>query len=881
MKFIQRKFLFFICWAVLFNVQAWAGLNLTEKFALVRRVIKEERVMNFLSEVFSEHISFTEEEIKTYDIPEDVYKNLTETQLLAILDKHTEIEKLLVSYASKVLDATQEVDESLRDKFKVQFKEIVEANNIQEEIKNVFKSTMPYVIDENIGRPKLYFTHEILDPSLDESHPRFSHFVEIDGKEVPVRKEDNVLKRIVEFIDGAEKEIVVNVYDFDLDEIADALIKKKKQGLKVTVGIDAGVIEHKVTAKAIYQKLQKAGIETYAVNSVGLNHQKMIAIDWTEPKKAKALFSSGNFTTSGIHPDGDLAGRDISKLKIFDYSGELIAEEKLRKLAKPNANHCVIFDSYALANIIRHQTYYTLEMGLRGSEYPISGAFKVIDSNSDLRLFLSFAPQGALDNINKNFIGTMVRKSDGSQLAIAIFAMSSDELSDEILLKLKERIASKKEIDFKVVGDPPFAAMDWSELLKMIGYKVAEDPMTGLQTYVEDEESLWVKELGKRNIDRLRNNSVFTGSAGFGNFTFRTNESPLEISVKVHHKVLVTNEASIIGGSFNFSDGAESNNEQILAMVDSKSVQKMKGAVDYLAYQAKEDGKTLIDVIEAKNRYILKKIQNAKYHIDRLKKLLVEDGDFEEIKKEVSEIRREVGDKKLQNIVVNLGEEIEDFHPKGQETQFIFKLEGNVLNLKEEDFNEEYLKKLLENDKTNWRGDAWNEFVWAMKNKASAEDVILVTDRDPEMAFKLFSILKENKILKNIPQSKNIRKVSGAVAIEKIIEERLSSLNKKKIEEHFIEMKSPNGKGAGKYHLLTYSDNNEADFEEIKKILSKKMDQWDKIKLALFFNHDTASSKSRNFILYPGGSRELEMEEILEWKKTLYKNCNHFLKDPN
>lgn len=56
----------------------------------------------------------------------------------------------------------------------------------------------------------------------------------------------------------------------------------------------------------IFTKLKKSGIFIHAVDSVGLNHQKMMSIDWTIPGEGKVVFSSGNLTQSCIGAEGDL-----------------------------------------------------------------------------------------------------------------------------------------------------------------------------------------------------------------------------------------------------------------------------------------------------------------------------------------------------------------------------------------------------------------------------------------------------------------------------------------------------------------------------------------------------------------------------------------------
>lgn len=101
----------------------------------------------------------------------------------------------------------------------------------------------------------------------------------------------NLVKVWKDFLSSAQHEIVLNVFDFDLEEIADALIQKVRSGVKVRVGIDKGVIDARPGVKAVYQKLLSGGVTVTPVKSVGLNHQKMASIDWNHVDKARVLFS--------------------------------------------------------------------------------------------------------------------------------------------------------------------------------------------------------------------------------------------------------------------------------------------------------------------------------------------------------------------------------------------------------------------------------------------------------------------------------------------------------------------------------------------------------------------------------------------------------------
>jgi len=154
----------------------------------------------------------------------------------------------------------------------------------------------------------------------------------------------NLIEVWKRFILSAEKEVILNVFDFDLEDIAEALIQQSKKGLEVIVGIDKkSVIDVRPEVKLIHDKLIENGIKVTGVIPVGLNHQKITAIDWSLPEKAAVLFSSGNLTNSCLEPEGDLKGTVPLPIE-----------------SVPNANHLLTMKSWLLSNLVHHELTKTL-----------------------------------------------------------------------------------------------------------------------------------------------------------------------------------------------------------------------------------------------------------------------------------------------------------------------------------------------------------------------------------------------------------------------------------------------------------------------------------------------------------------------------------------
>ncbi len=441
-----------------------------------------------------------------------------------------------------------------------------------------------------------------------------SHPYRIEGKAKPA---DDLVEVLKSEIRRAKKEIVLNVYEFDLEDLASELIAAARdRKVSIRVGVDAEPLKGKPRQLAIVERLRGAKIDVTEVNAVGINHQKMIAIDWTDPDLARAIFSSGNFTHSCLDPLGDL-----NQLK------------PLPPQSIPNANHLITMKSWLAANLINHELTKTFskELGLRGRSYPMTGAYQITGPGVDPQTLeaypknsfvISFTPGGGYRNsdgsgVNRNILAYLLEKVEGP-VRMVQFAYSSADISRALLSRAERAIqmstvddlkadskapgtvipdedasattVAKKEIaiaeramarfDFKSVGETPFAMQGWSQFLKMSGLK--KNTKT---SYIEDPENPWVKALGDDRLHALRKN-VRVAPARYGNTRVKIGENVYDVSAKIHHKIMSVGDFAVIGTSFNFSEGAEKNNEQVLVFNDPAMAAVVRGITDELFEQS-------------------------------------------------------------------------------------------------------------------------------------------------------------------------------------------------------------------------------------------------------------------------------------------------------
>lgn len=104
-------------------------------------------------------------------------------------------------------------------------------------------------------------------------------------------------KIVISAIKEAKKNIYLTMYGFTDKKIADLLIEKQKNGVKVQLLIEKNPYKANGENRKILKKLKQAGIEIhYPSEDFAFLHQKTIVID-----NNRAFILTGNFTYSGLY----------------------------------------------------------------------------------------------------------------------------------------------------------------------------------------------------------------------------------------------------------------------------------------------------------------------------------------------------------------------------------------------------------------------------------------------------------------------------------------------------------------------------------------------------------------------------------------------------
>src|SRR5262249_39014785 len=138
----------------------------------------------------------------------------------------------------------------------------------------------------------------------------------------PDRPEDHhggIDERFVAFLDSAQRSLDVAIYDFDLDNAADALVRAKNRGVTVRMVMDSDTLDN-TKDQAIQRavgKLKAAGIPIVGDNRQPIMHNKFVVRDGEE-----VWTGSWNFTTGDTYRLNNNAARLRSRQLADNYSAE-------------------------------------------------------------------------------------------------------------------------------------------------------------------------------------------------------------------------------------------------------------------------------------------------------------------------------------------------------------------------------------------------------------------------------------------------------------------------------------------------------------------------------------------------------------------------------
>lgn len=371
------------------------------------------------------------------------------------------------------------------------------------------------------------------------------------------RKGDNLEQQIIDTISQAKSTIDVAVQELRLPGIAQALSAKQKAGIKVRVILENNYSrpwssltpeavqklparekeryqeyfkfvdqnqDHQLSAVEINQRdalsiLQTANIpwiDDQADGSVGSNlmHHKFVIVD-----QRLVIITSANFTMSDIHGD-------------FTHPQTL-----------GNSNNLLQIDSPELATLLTEEFNLMWGDGVGGKPDSKFGLNKPTRppqtiNLGDSKITIHFSPTSTIQPWSQSSNGLIADTLNSSTQSVdmALFVFSEQRLANILEIRHQQNVAIRALIDQQ------FAYRPYSEALDMMGVALSE------KCKYELDNQPWQNPLTTVGVPSLPPGDL------------------------LHHKFAVVDQQIVITGSHNWSDAANSANDETLIIMKNPTI---------------------------------------------------------------------------------------------------------------------------------------------------------------------------------------------------------------------------------------------------------------------------------------------------------------------
>jgi phosphatidylserine/phosphatidylglycerophosphate/cardiolipin synthase-like enzyme len=371
------------------------------------------------------------------------------------------------------------------------------------------------------------------------------------------RPGDNLEAVIIDRLQKAQKSLDLAVLEFNLPEIALALAKKQREGIKVRIILDnhyshslSQLSDREIASLDSYDRssyqnwfslvdvdnngrlspteidgrdaitiLKNAGIPIIddtadGSKGSGLMHHKFMVIDGKT-----VVTGSANYTLSDIH--GDFSNLD----------------------SRGNVNHLLTIENRDLAGLFINEFNYMWGDGVGGAAdslfglaKPWRGSREIVSDKS--KITVQFAPTSPTLNekFSTNSLITETLDRAKESISLALFVFSDQKLADTLQRK---HLAG---ITIEGFFDRGFAFRYYSEVLDMLGVALANN------CKYEADNSPWKQPLTTVGVPDLPHGD------------------------KLHHKFALIDRRIIITGSHNWSPNANERNDETLLIIENATL---------------------------------------------------------------------------------------------------------------------------------------------------------------------------------------------------------------------------------------------------------------------------------------------------------------------
>jgi len=359
------------------------------------------------------------------------------------------------------------------------------------------------------------------------------------------RPGDNLEELLLQSIHRSQREVLVAVQELSLPQVALALAERQRAGVQVRVVVEnsyrqpwsnqhpAGLAPHQrqrlAQLKALADTdrngelsaseqlqgdamavLEGAGVQIIDDTADGSQGSGLMHHKFLVVDQRWVVVGSANFSSSDIHGD---AGAPRTR---------------------GNVNLLLRFDSPALAQLFKREfeLLWNKQFGLKKQEGPAQtvhiGATEVT---------VLFAPHSKTDPNNGLQVLQELLATAKHQIDLALFVFSAQELADVLVGRVQAGVK------LRALVDPGFASRSYSELLDLMGVVLPDQRCS-----LEAGNAPWQRPISGAGSPRL---------------------APGD---KLHHKLAVIDNETVVSGSFNWSPSAAHKNDETMLIIHSPTL---------------------------------------------------------------------------------------------------------------------------------------------------------------------------------------------------------------------------------------------------------------------------------------------------------------------
>jgi phosphatidylserine/phosphatidylglycerophosphate/cardiolipin synthase-like enzyme len=370
------------------------------------------------------------------------------------------------------------------------------------------------------------------------------------------RPGDNLEAIIIKEIASAKSSIDLAVYELNLPLIAQALAKKQLDGVTVRVIVDNDYSRSFINLSAAeINQLDQRDRQKYEelVQLVDLNQDQELSPTEVAQRDALTILQQAGVKVIDDTADGSKgSGLMHHKFMVVDHETVLAGSTNYtlsdihgdfsNPETRGNVNHLLRIQNPQVANLFREEFNYMWgmpELGIN-PKFALAKPWRSPQSFSwqDTQITIQFSPTSSEQTWSHSTNGLIGKTIDSATKSVdlALFVFSEQELADILEHKQEQGIA------IKGIFDPGFAHRYYSEMLDMLGVTLYS------HCQPEANNHPWLNPLTTVGIAQVNSGD------------------------KLHHKFAVIDDATIISGSHNWSEAANSQNDEAVIVINNAKV---------------------------------------------------------------------------------------------------------------------------------------------------------------------------------------------------------------------------------------------------------------------------------------------------------------------